>query len=130
MTGAVYVTFEQAIAGARHILGPARQLRDPGLLESALYRPATFVFGVEAYPAVPEKAAALLHSVVTNHPWIDGNKRMGWAITEVFLRLNGWRYLGPAHDDAAFDLVMDVASGLGELPDIVKRLERLFSAAE
>jgi death on curing protein len=121
-----YLTLDQVIAGARHILGDDAKLRDPGLLDSALHRPSTVAFGVEAYPTFHGKAAALLHSMVMNHPYLDGNKRMGWAVTEAFYRLNGWRYRGPRHDDEAFALVMDVAQGLGEVDAIADRLARLF----
>ena len=61
-------TFEQVAAGARHIIGAHAVLRDPGLLASAVHRPRTEVFGVEAYPTLLGKAAALLHSLVTSAP--------------------------------------------------------------
>lgn len=124
-----YLTFDQVVAGARHILGDEAKLRDPGLLDSALHRPSTVAFGVEVYHTPHGKAAALLHSMVMNHPYIDGNKRMGWAATEAFYRLNGWRYAGPRHDDEAFELVMDVAKGLAEVEVIADRLALIFVAA-
>lgn len=124
-----YLTFDQVVAGARHILGDDAKLRDPGLLDSALHRPSTVAFGVEAYPTLHGKAAALLHSMVMNHPYVDGNKRMGWAVAEAFYRLNGWQYAGSEHDDEAFELVMDVASGLGDVTEISKRLAALFQLA-
>ena len=65
--------------------GPAG-VRDPGLLESALYRPQTGY-----YPSLPEMAAAMFESLIMNHPFIDGNKRVAFFATDVFLRLNGWR---------------------------------------
>jgi death-on-curing protein len=122
----VYVTFEQVAAGARHVIGAHAILRDPGLLASAVHRPRTEVFGVEAYPTLLGKAAALLHSLVSNHPYVDGNKRMGWAATEAFLRLNGQFFVAGA-DDAAFELVMDVAKGGMEVPEIAERLGALFA---
>lgn len=91
-------------------------LSDPGLLASALARPATSVFGDDAYPSVPRKAAALLESVVRNHPFVDGNKRIGWTLTVTFLYLNGF-----VHDfatDEAFDLVIGVAEGRYDLDRI------------
>jgi death-on-curing protein len=84
-------------------------VRDGGLLASALARPATTLFGEDAYAALELKAAALLESVVRNHPFIDGNKRSGWTLTMTFLWLNGFQ-----HDFAveeAFDLVIGVAEG-------------------
>ncbi len=84
-------------------------LRDAGLLASALARPATTLFGADAYPTLAEKAAALLESVVRNHPFIDGNKRSGWTLMVTFLWINGLR-----HDmttEEGFDLVVGVAEG-------------------
>lgn len=65
--------------------GPAG-VRDRGLLESALYRPQTGYYGDLA-----EMAAALFESLLMNHAFIDGNKRVAFFATDVFLRLNGWR---------------------------------------
>lgn len=124
----VYLTVEQVIGGARHVIGAHAVLRDPGLLASAVHRPRTEVFGVEAYPTMQTKAAALLHSVVSNHPYVDGNKRMGWAAAEAFFRLNGYA-LHPGSEDEAFELVMDVAKGGMAVPEIAERLDGLFRPA-
>lgn len=62
-------------------------IRDPGLLESALYRPQTGYYGTLA-----EMAAAMFESLIKNHPFIDGNKRVAFFATDVFLRLNGYRF--------------------------------------
>jgi len=87
----------------------AGPVRDVGLLEAACARPRASVFGADAYPTLAGKAAALLHSIVANHALVDGNKRLGWLATVVFLDLNGqWVDL---EDEAAFRLVMDVADG-------------------
>jgi len=61
-------------------------LRDRGLLESALFRPQTGY-----YSDLPETAAALFESLLMNHPFVDGNKRVAFFATDVFLRLNGWK---------------------------------------
>ena len=74
--------------------GPAG-IRDRGLLESALYRPRTGY-----YADLVETAAALFESLLMNHPFVDGNKRVAFFATDVFLRLNGWRLKvepDPAH---------------------------------
>ncbi len=77
--------------------------------------------GAEAYPAVGQKAAALLHSLVCNHALVDGNKRLGWHATVVFLALNGHR--PSITQEEAFDLVMAVASGaLRDVDQIAQRL--------
>ena len=65
-------------------------VRDVGLLESAAARPRTSLWGGDAYPTLGSKAAALLDSLVNNHALVDGNKRLGWLATVVFLDLNGW----------------------------------------
>ena len=88
-------------------------LRDAGLLASALARPATTLFGREAYATLELKAAALLESVARNHPLVDGNKRLAWTMTVLFLWINGYRHEMPT--DTAFDLVLGVARGEVEL---------------
>lgn len=106
------------------ILG-AGPVRDLGLLDAAANRPRASAFGEDAYPDVRTKAAALLHSVVSSHPLVDGNKRLGWLACVVLLDLNGWRTdLG---DDEAFQLVMAVAEGrfddVGALAEALRCVE-------
>jgi death-on-curing protein len=107
------------------LLGLVRALetgpvRDVGLLDAAAARPASTVFGADAYPTLGLKAAALLHSVARNHALVDGNKRLGWLATVVFLDING-AVPGVTHDEA-FDLVMTVAKGEIEVDAIARRL--------
>jgi death-on-curing protein len=66
--------------------GGAPGVRDPGALEAALFRPQTGY-----YDDIVAEAAALLESLAINHPFVDGNKRIAFAATDVFLRINGWR---------------------------------------
>ena len=66
--------------------GGSPGVRDLGLLESALYRPQTGY-----YEDLFEQAAALFESLLMNHPFVDGNKRVAFFATDVFLRLNGWK---------------------------------------
>lgn len=66
--------------------GGPRGVRDPGLLESALFRPQTGY-----YRDLAEMAGALFESLLMNHPFVDGNKRVAFFATDVFLRLNGWK---------------------------------------
>jgi death on curing protein len=98
-------------------LGP---VRDFGLLESAAARPQAIILGRPAYPNDPTRAAALLHSLVKNHPLVDGNKRLGWFACMTFLDLNG--LMAGLSDDDGFDLAMAVAQGLSELDQIATRL--------
>ena len=94
--------------------------RDVGLIESAVARPMTSVFGSDAYPDLHTKAGALLHSLARNHPFIDGNKRVAWLATGAFYFANGW--LLDAPDDAAYDLVIGVATGDRDVPEIAVTL--------
>lgn len=104
-------------------VGPDAQVRDAGLLASALARPRATVFGDDAYPSLDEKAAALLVSLVANHALDDGNKRLGWVALRVFYRLNEHDLRAP-HDDA-FALVMAVADGsVRDVADVAATLAR------
>ncbi len=66
--------------------GGGMGVRDPGALEAALFRPQTGY-----YDDIVAQAAALLESLAINHPFVDGNKPLAFAATDVFLRINGWR---------------------------------------
>lgn len=89
---------------------PQAHVRDWGLLESALHRPQSSVFGTDAYPTLDEKAAALMHSLVRNHPLVDGNKRLGWLATRLCYARNG-RDLRAESPRLADALVRGVAAG-------------------
>jgi death-on-curing protein len=107
---------------AERTLGSDVPVRDHGLLESALARPQATAFGVDAYPSLDEKAAALLHSLARNHALVDGDKRLALAATIAFLGLNGRRLT--LSNDEAYVLVMDVASvRLDDVSSIAERLE-------
>lgn len=75
---------------------------DIGLLSSALERPRTDVFGLEAYPDLHSKAAALLDAVHRAHPLDDGNKRLSWIITVLFYDRNGFDLYAGADDGEEF----------------------------
>ncbi|MEV4811219.1 type II toxin-antitoxin system death-on-curing family toxin [Micromonospora avicenniae] len=121
-----YLEVDDLVEIASIVLGETPQVRDVGLLSSAVVRPATVAFGQEAYPDLWTKAAALLHSVCMNHALIDGNKRLAWAAARVFLALNEV----PIQDvnvDQAETLVMSVAGGtLTEVSDIARELHKLY----
>ena len=78
-------------------------IRDPGLLEAALFRPQTGY-----YPTLIDEAAALWESLSQNHPFVDGNKRTAFAATYVFLAVNGLEIT--ATDDEAQDFVLGLYS--------------------
>ena len=94
-----YLETEDLLLLATMLLGDPPPIRDLGLLGSAAARPQTTVFGTDAYADVWAKAAALLQSIVKNHPLVDGNKRLGWLATAVFLELNGVAVAGASNDD-------------------------------
>src|SRR5215467_6990101 len=104
------------------LLGSTRMVRDPGLLDAAAYRPQATMFGDDLYPTIHLKAAALMESLVCNHPLVDGNKRLGFVSTVVFYGLNGWRLQIPSQD-AAVDLVLGVAKGEVDLHRMATTLE-------
>lgn len=97
-------------------------VRDLGLLEAAAQRPQTTLYGQEAYPGMPEKAAVLLESLTRNHALIDGNKRIGWLAVVVFFDLNGFTLDAP--DDDAYDLVISVSTGALDYAVAAQRLAR------
>lgn len=83
-----YVTTADALFFHKELIeryGGATGIRDAGALESALHRPQTGY-----YDTIVHEAAALLESLVQNHPFVDGNKRVAFAVTDVFLRINGY----------------------------------------
>ncbi|MEU1227047.1 type II toxin-antitoxin system death-on-curing family toxin [Streptomyces sp. NPDC005828] len=101
------------------------ELREPGLLASAVHRPRARMMGQSAYEDVYEQAAALLHAIATNHPFVDGNKRAAWLSAAVFLAVNGVD-LAEADLDRAYDLVIAVAGGdLADIPGIARRIRKL-----
>jgi death-on-curing protein len=119
-----YLDLDDLLDLAERLLGADLAIRDVGLLGSAAARPQTTVGGVDAYPDLWSKAAALLDSVVNNHALVDGNKRLGWLATAVFLHLNGTD-LSVAGNDDVYDLVMDVAAGHHTVDEVAARLGRL-----
>ena len=106
------------------LLGEPPPIRDIGLLGSAVARPQTTAFGEEAYPDIWTKAAALLHSIVSNHALVDGNKRLGWLATAVFLEINGVT-ISRASNDEVYALVIQVASGSTTVARIADQLAEL-----
>ena len=118
MSGIEYLTLEDLLGFVRRLgIGPVRDL---GLLDSAVVRPMSSAFGEDAYPTLALKAAAILHSIVTNHALVDGNKRLGWLATTVFLDTNG----EPVElaDDDAFQLVLAIAEGSFDVDGIASQL--------
>jgi death-on-curing protein len=117
-----YLELDDLLVAASAFLGRRPEVRDYGLVESALARAQASVFGEDAYPTLHEKAAALLDSLVNNHALVDGNKRLGWVATRLFYGLNGYTVMGS--EDDKFGLVIAVATG--EL-DTVSKIAHVLS---
>lgn len=88
--------------------GGSQGLRDLALLESAVFRPQTTFGGFDLYRTLFDKAASLMHSLILNHPFIDGNKRTGMVSTFVFLELNGYR--AKIEQDEVITTAMEIES--------------------
>jgi death-on-curing protein len=95
-----YIATADALFFHRQLIeqyGGAAGVRDVGALESALHRPQTGY-----YDSIVHEAAALLESLIQNHPFVDGNKRVAFAVTDVFLRINGYRITANSDSIHAF----------------------------
>ena len=124
----IHLTTDEALHIARRTLGADSVIRDVGLLEAAVARPAASVGGNDAYPTLVEKAAALVHSAVRNHALVDGNKRLGLMLLVVFLGVNGVRL--HASNDQAYDFIVAIAEGeLDAVTEIAAALSAMVSDA-
>jgi death-on-curing protein len=116
-----FLTTEDLFVLIERMFGTRHQVRDAGLVDSAAVRPRAVLFGEDVYPGLAGKAAALLHSLVSNHALVDGNKRVGLAGMLLFYGLNNCELV--ATDDELLDLVMSVADGsLSDIESIAKQL--------
>lgn len=116
-----FLTVDEALAiheRAIERFGGSPGVRDLGLLESALYRPQTGY-----YRDLAEMAAALSESLLQNHPFLDGNKRMAFFGTDVFLRLNGWKLEAEAKAAHA-ELVDLLERGIADFEHLLEWLRR------
>lgn len=117
-----YLTTEDLLAIADAAMGGQAHIRDAGLLDSAAHRPMATVFGQDAYPDLHAKAAALLHSVLRNHPLVDGNKRLAWVACRTFLAINEADFT--PDEDTAVEFILKVAAGdIDDLARIAKTLK-------
>ena len=116
-----HLDLDDLLVAGEVILGEPPQVRDIGILAAAVARTRASVYGEDAYPDLDAKAAALLHSIVTGHALVDGNKRLGWVSVRLFYRLNGSNLR--VHIDDAEALVIAIADG--SLRDVQKIADRL-----
>lgn len=109
----LYCELADALVVIEHL---GMRVRDLGLLSSALERPRTDVFGLEAYLSVHDKAAALIDGINRSHPLDDGNKRLSWLLTTTFYELNDLDLYATADDGE--DFILRVAGDHLELAEI------------
>jgi death-on-curing protein len=119
-----YLDLDDLLDLAERLLGPSPPIRDIGLLGAAVSRPQTSAFGADAYPDLWTKAAALLLSIVKNHALVDGNKRLGWLATAVFLDINGID-VSVAKNHDVYELAMKVAAGNPTVSEVAEQLSHL-----
>lgn len=115
-----YLDFHDLLLICDEII-PGYQIRDKGLLLSALERPQTQLYGVELYPEFELKAAALMHSIARNHALIDGNKRLAWSAMRIFCLMNRRDVVLTVSQ--AEKLTVAVAAGKYEVDQIAPRLK-------
>ncbi len=107
-----YLSLHEVLMLYRRIIkqsGGAEGIANLDGLESALAQPYMTFGGEDLYPTLIEKAAAVGFSLINNHPFVDGNKRIGHAVMEVFLVLNGFEIV--ASVDEQEEVILQVASG-------------------
>jgi len=107
-----YLTIDEVLYLQRELVditGGSHGIRDMNAVDSAVAQPQQTMFGEDLYPTLAEKAAALGYSLVANHGFVDGNKRVGYASMRTFLDLNGYRLSGTI--DEKESIVLAVAAG-------------------
>ena len=112
-----YLSLEDAL---QQIAIAGFYVKDAGLLDSALARPQTSVFGEDAYPTLEVKAAAMTHSVIKNHPMVDGNKRTSWFLLNAFLYING--YLLEVSTEEGLEFTLGVATDQLSLEEAAEKI--------
>jgi death-on-curing protein len=97
-------------------------VKDLGLLDSALARPKTTLFGEDAYPTLELKAAAMVHSIIKNHAMVDGNKRTSWFMLSSFLYING--YFIEMNADQGMEFTLGIATDKLSLAEAAAMIRR------
>ena len=124
-----FLTLGEVVALHRAILetsGGATEIRDLGVLESALAQPRASFGGSDLHASLSAKAAALGFSIVLNHAFVDGNKRVAHAAMEVFLTLNGYELVAPVEDQER--LMLDLAAGAVTRDQLTGWLEKYLQS--
>lgn len=102
--------------------GGSYGVRDMNLVESAVHRPAASFGGDDLYPDLWSKAAALMHSLLFNHAFVDGNKRVAFVAADVFLRKNGYRIR--CNQKIAYEFLIDVIESKLSVDSLAKWISR------
>jgi death on curing protein len=113
------ISREEAVAVHDILLkrfGGREGIRDEGLLDSAINRPFQTFDGNELYPSSIDKAAAIFESIITNHPFIDGNKRTAYVLMRLFLKESDLDLV--SDEDDKYDFVIMAASGKLSFDDV------------
>ncbi len=116
----IRISLSQALLIQKYLIevsGGMHGLRDQSALESALYTPYQTFEGEDLYPGKERKAAALCYGLIQNHPFVDGNKRIGVHLCDVFLEINGIKL--NYSDEDLVQLGLSVADGSWKIPDIL-----------
>ncbi|RYY27232.1 MAG: type II toxin-antitoxin system death-on-curing family toxin [Chitinophagaceae bacterium] len=101
--------------------GGSYGVRDHEMLESALSRPFQTFDGAALYPTVYDKVAAFIESLLTNHPFVDGNKRTGYGLLRIYLGINNYEITAPIEN--RYDFVIAVATGQWKFDQILTWVE-------
>jgi death on curing protein len=121
----IFLTFEQVLAihdNQIETYGGSHGIRDLALFESAIMRPQTTFGGKDLYPSIFEKAAVLMHSLIMNHPFVDGNKRTGTVSALVFLEINRFRIA--VHQNELVDVSLEIALKKMDVKGVATWLEK------
>lgn len=108
--------------------GGSDGLRDLGLLQAAVGAPQATFDGILLHNGLHEMAAAYLFHLVSNHPFVDGNKRTGAAVAIIFLILNG--HTISSDQDGLYEITLKVAAGAGDKSEIVSFLRKISRPAD
>lgn len=123
MKKTIYPTLEEALYLHEMLIekfGGSKGLRDKGLLESSLYRPQSGY-----YETLSKQAAALIQSLTMNHCFVDGNKRIAFALTATFLFMNGYS-LNASADEAESFLIEEIIKNKADIQKIAKWIEKFI----
>lgn len=119
------ISFQSAVRVHDRLIeefGGSKGVRDVSLLKSALNRPFATFDGIDLYPSAIEKATALFESLIINHPFMDGNKRIAYTLMEILLRLG--RLQLEATKEDKYTMVINASTGQMRFDDIKQWLEQ------